>query len=572
MDAEEKHFYQIDLKQGDLLIELISDDISFIGVQMQRWCEVYIDNSYQPIKIPLGLPGVTPSHTTARPTPSVAVEEKGEESPPEKLVDVQNPNEALMQHVLHLEQQVELLTKQAMQAQQQVTVQKPQRPEDPTAVEAFVAPAHNDVTSSFDNFQSTLPESQSAPLTFEQPVNNPAISVQNKPEKNHREILETIVLPDSQVEVKESKQSVKNSDFSTNETTQAKAEPPTLQPSNPEDLDLLLDSLASDLEEETEIKVESPPITADIPQKAPKASNEAPPLPSRPGNKVEAAPLSSKTEAVTNDLDDFEKDLQASLLAENMPPQKAPVAGAQPYPPPIESTAQEEIVSQPVEKSPQEETAEPEEVTSPKEESTTQPGLTLPEEEHERPDVKYDFGIPPPPPSTDPEIKKLSLEAIENISLSPADLDSPFPEGSDGDEDVPQKKVTEAYSSKHLESGPPPELQQMPDSELSEIEDMQIESFQEFCDLAPKAKEGPDYLILAAYFLTQFKQVEKYALKDLNTQLVRSGLTPINHAILESAVEKGLLSLVPDMTGAANAAEYTITADGQSHAKSFIQY
>jgi hypothetical protein len=97
-----------------------------------------------------------------------------------------------------------------------------------------------------------------------------------------------------------------------------------------------------------------------------------------------------------------------------------------------------------------------------------------------------------------------------------------------------------------------------------------IETLLELCELAPNTTSGQDYLILSAYFLSYYKRTDKYALKDLNAQLLRSGLTPVNHSILESAISGNLVKLVPDLTGTAHAAEYCLTPEGFDYAKKLI--
>lgn len=85
----------------------------------------------------------------------------------------------------------------------------------------------------------------------------------------------------------------------------------------------------------------------------------------------------------------------------------------------------------------------------------------------------------------------------------------------------------------------------------------------ELCDRA-HAESSEDYLLLSAYFLTQFEREEKFSLKRINSMLVKSGLTPVNHSVLEAILSRGYLSMVPDMTGMAEVSEYILTAEGQS--------
>jgi hypothetical protein len=91
----------------------------------------------------------------------------------------------------------------------------------------------------------------------------------------------------------------------------------------------------------------------------------------------------------------------------------------------------------------------------------------------------------------------------------------------------------------------------------------------ELCDRA-RAESSEDYLILSAYYLTFFEREEKFSLKRINSMLVKSGLTPVNHSVLEATLGRGYLSMVPDVTGLAEVSEYVLTAEGQQAAKQLV--
>jgi hypothetical protein len=93
---------------------------------------------------------------------------------------------------------------------------------------------------------------------------------------------------------------------------------------------------------------------------------------------------------------------------------------------------------------------------------------------------------------------------------------------------------------------------------------LKVESLKTLFELAPRAAMGEDYLLLSAYFLDHFKSQPAASMRDMNAELIRSGLTPINHAVIEAAVSKGLLELLPDTTGNALVTEYRLTPDGFS--------
>jgi hypothetical protein len=92
-----------------------------------------------------------------------------------------------------------------------------------------------------------------------------------------------------------------------------------------------------------------------------------------------------------------------------------------------------------------------------------------------------------------------------------------------------------------------------------------IASLSELCDRS-NAQTTQDFLLLAAYYLTTFEQEKQFSLKRLNSSLVKSGLSPVNHSALETALQQGVLSMVPDLTGTAEVSEYQLTDLGGSTA------
>lgn len=92
-----------------------------------------------------------------------------------------------------------------------------------------------------------------------------------------------------------------------------------------------------------------------------------------------------------------------------------------------------------------------------------------------------------------------------------------------------------------------------------------ITSLADLCDRSD-ASNSEDYLLLTAYYLTRIERQNSFSLKKVNTALVKSGLTPVNHSVLETVLSRGFLSMVPDLTGTAEVSEYMITAQGQQAA------
>ena len=71
-----------------------------------------------------------------------------------------------------------------------------------------------------------------------------------------------------------------------------------------------------------------------------------------------------------------------------------------------------------------------------------------------------------------------------------------------------------------------------------------------------------DYLVIAAYYLKEIDLLDRYSLKQINSKVIKFIQKPINHAIIQEAVENNFLEVVPDYTGMADVTEYMITSEG----------
>ncbi len=110
----------------------------------------------------------------------------------------------------------------------------------------------------------------------------------------------------------------------------------------------------------------------------------------------------------------------------------------------------------------------------------------------------------------------------------------------------------------------PPATMIAPVEELPPREPVDLSLISSLSDLCEQAHAGTseDYLLLASYYLNQMEYQETFSLKRVNSNLVKSGLTPVNHSVLETVLSKGYLAMVPDMTGTAEVSEYMITSQG----------
>jgi hypothetical protein len=81
-----------------------------------------------------------------------------------------------------------------------------------------------------------------------------------------------------------------------------------------------------------------------------------------------------------------------------------------------------------------------------------------------------------------------------------------------------------------------------------------------------KSKNTTDkfhYLIITAYYLSEFEKLERFSLKQINTKLMQNLSEVIDHVTLQEALIQNLLELVPDLTGIAEVGEYKLTRLGE---------
>ncbi|MGE0200263.1 MAG: hypothetical protein AB7P76_04770 [Candidatus Melainabacteria bacterium] len=96
-----------------------------------------------------------------------------------------------------------------------------------------------------------------------------------------------------------------------------------------------------------------------------------------------------------------------------------------------------------------------------------------------------------------------------------------------------------------------------------------FDSLGELCTrVQPKSPE--EFLSMTAFFLTFYEGLDKFSMKRVNSLLVKSGLTPINHSVMEAALSQKHIAIVPDLTGMAETSEYTLTEAGQEFARSLL--
>lgn len=80
---------------------------------------------------------------------------------------------------------------------------------------------------------------------------------------------------------------------------------------------------------------------------------------------------------------------------------------------------------------------------------------------------------------------------------------------------------------------------------------------------ARKIERKIDYLLLTAYYFTQYEQKPRFTLKQLNSKLMQNIAVIIDHSVLQEAINRDYIECLPDLTGLVGASEYRLTAYGE---------
>ena len=181
------------------------------------------------------------------------------------------------------------------------------------------------------------------------------------------------------------------------------------------------------------------------------------------------------------------------------------------------------------------------------------------------------------------EITKRNIEAQikEHEPIKPVETAEPAPaENIDKDLDIFYSPRTDNNESAGLDSelnaesspsgvfdsildnsmnNPSTELSFKPSPSIKK-DDSYIKFMQE-----QKIEQKLDYLMLTAYYLTQFEQVPRFTIKQLNSKLMKNLAVIVDHSVLQEAIKRGYIECLPDLTGVIGASEYRLTAYGEKN-------
>lgn len=74
-----------------------------------------------------------------------------------------------------------------------------------------------------------------------------------------------------------------------------------------------------------------------------------------------------------------------------------------------------------------------------------------------------------------------------------------------------------------------------------------------------------DYLICATYYLSEVAKLDRFSLKQINSEIVKLINKPVDHSIIQQAVNKDYIRVMPDFTGMADVTEYSMTESGEEY-------
>ena len=75
--------------------------------------------------------------------------------------------------------------------------------------------------------------------------------------------------------------------------------------------------------------------------------------------------------------------------------------------------------------------------------------------------------------------------------------------------------------------------------------------------------EKLDYLIVTAYYLSEFERLDRFTLKLVNAKLMENLNEVVDNIVLQEAIDKGLVECLPNYTNIPSAMEYRLTEAGE---------
>lgn len=94
-----------------------------------------------------------------------------------------------------------------------------------------------------------------------------------------------------------------------------------------------------------------------------------------------------------------------------------------------------------------------------------------------------------------------------------------------------------------------------------------VEAMNDFEEFFGKySTETPiDRLVVSALYVMNVENQERFTLKQINSKLVPVIGVPIDHSVVNEAIEQGYVKIMPDLTETSEFTEYTLTESGEGY-------
>jgi len=92
----------------------------------------------------------------------------------------------------------------------------------------------------------------------------------------------------------------------------------------------------------------------------------------------------------------------------------------------------------------------------------------------------------------------------------------------------------------------------------------QLSNFEEYLH-THEPENNIDKLIITAKYILNIENKDSFSIKQLNAKIVPVTGNPIDHSMIEEAINQNLVRIYPDLTGTAEYTEYTLTEEGEGY-------
>lgn len=155
-------------------------------------------------------------------------------------------------------------------------------------------------------------------------------------------------------------------------------------------------------------------------------------------------------------------------------------------------------------------------------------------------------------------------EVAETLRKSFAEADETEADSTETQEPVEKKSKVYDILEEKLADLPEEDRNRLNLNKKEVAQDSSTFKFKGLEDLIylKKPQTKLDYLLIAAYYLQEKEDIEKYSLKQVNSTIMPHIKEPVDHSVIHEAVGHEYLEVVPDYLGSGGVTEYKITKEG----------